>query len=493
MNAGNIKSKMPVQTRSQSLRSATSTGTEHEGPQPQRRLRVHQATTSNHGSNTSSTNTDSTTEEEQPPTYTINLGLPPAERYVQLAKDFKPLIAEVASLFDEVLLSLTPKFPVKSFKAFSRTMLRRLYNKEETEELRGISKAADVEMFLLVALNTFLDLFMGCTSGGVRVHGDDREPSMMHFRTLDWGMDSLRKMVVRLEFVYVEGGDVFATSITYAGFVGILTGVRKGLSFSLNFRPNHNVSSPLSHIRFYGHHLLVLLGLRPSISSVLRSQFLPHYASTKRQEKSSTLAKALPTLATISTDLPSIPSTACYLIFSDGKSTLAFEKDHRTAVVRSASDFIVATNHDQDHEGTNYIHDDAQDTSPETGMQMLVEESVDRKECVLDCWKRDRWQRWRDSNLTANGDSFLEDRGPINLETESRDPANRSVSQEQVIGWMGEYPIVNECTHFAVLMDPKEGRVVWLKRRLEPYVPPPRSSISGDLDGDIEYRPWQAD
>jgi hypothetical protein len=108
-------------------------------------------------------------------------------------------------------------------------LLRRVYSKEETEELRGISEAAGVEMFLVVALNTFLDLFMGCTSGGVRTRdsdGDELETRMLHFRTLDWGMDSLRRVLVNLEFVRSPGTEVIARSITYAGFVGVLTGVR---------------------------------------------------------------------------------------------------------------------------------------------------------------------------------------------------------------------------------------------------------------------------
>ncbi|KAI9707785.1 MAG: hypothetical protein M1836_000747 [Candelina mexicana] len=462
---------MPVQTRSQSHSSASSYQTADGDQQPQRGPRVHRVSTSVRSSIASPTESTTTFEDDQPPTYTINLGLPPAQRYVQLAKDFKPLIAKVAWLFDSILLSLHPNIPVRSVKAISRKLLRRLYSEEETEELRGISKAADVEIFLLVALNTFLDLFMGCTSGGVRVNGNDQDPRMLHFRTLDWDMDSLRKMVVRLEFVHEEGGEVFATSITYAGFIGILTGVRKGLSLSLNFRPNHNVSSPLSHIRFYGHHVLVLLGLRPSISSILRSQFLPPYpARNKRQEKPSTPAQALPTLEPITTNLPSIPSTACYIIFSDGNTAVTLEKDHRTAVIRSASDFIVATNHDRDREHTSMIQEDAQHTGPETGMQALVEESVDRKECVQDLWKEDAFK--------SNDDPTSQD----------GDLGNGSVSQEQVINWMGQYPILNECTHFAVLMDPREGKVLWLKRRLEAYSAP---DVEDSTD-DIEYRRWEA-
>jgi hypothetical protein len=162
---------------------------------------------------------------DDPPKYTIDLSLPPSERYVQLATDFKPQLSSIIGLFDDVVGCL--RLPVSFVRFLARLMLRKVYSTEETAELRGISKACGIKLYLLVALNTFLDLLMGCTSGGVRTRerrGEDTK--MLHFRTLDWGMDSLRKLVVNLEFVGEKGGSVIARSITYAGFVGVLTGVR---------------------------------------------------------------------------------------------------------------------------------------------------------------------------------------------------------------------------------------------------------------------------
>jgi hypothetical protein len=52
---------------------------------------------------------------------------------------------------------------------------------------------------------------------------------MMHFRTLDWGMDGLRDVLVVLEFVRSESETpekVLYRTVSYAGFVGVLTGVR---------------------------------------------------------------------------------------------------------------------------------------------------------------------------------------------------------------------------------------------------------------------------
>lgn len=162
---------------------------------------------------------------DSPSIYTIDLSLPPAERYVEVANDFKDNLVDLTHLFDEVVESLGLSISLSTVKWLAQLFLRRVHSNEQTEELRGISKAIGVEMYLLVAFNTLLDLFMGCTSGGVKVSDGDKR-KMLHFRTLDWGMDALRKVVVQFEFVERAHGSVVARSVGYVGFVGILTGVR---------------------------------------------------------------------------------------------------------------------------------------------------------------------------------------------------------------------------------------------------------------------------
>jgi hypothetical protein len=74
---------------------------------------------------------------------------------------------------------------------------------------------------------------MGCTTGGARIHchADGGGERMLYFKTLDWGMVGLRKPMQRLE--YVKDGKHMGC----IGFIGILTGVKKGPPLSLNFRP----------------------------------------------------------------------------------------------------------------------------------------------------------------------------------------------------------------------------------------------------------------
>ena len=145
---------------------------------------------------------------DEPPHYTVDLSLPPRRRYRHIVADFKPQIADLPILFDEVVKDLRANVSVERVRWLARRLLRRVYNKEENEELRGIQEATGVEMYLLVAFNVLLDLFMGCTSGAARVKNDDNLTRMLHFRTLDWGMDALRKVIVHLDFVEKPGGGV---------------------------------------------------------------------------------------------------------------------------------------------------------------------------------------------------------------------------------------------------------------------------------------------
>lgn len=393
---------------------------------------------------TVSSQEDTTYDNYDIPKYTIDLSLPPVRRYQHVAADFKAQAATLPALFDDLILGMKPDAHIDRIRKLARLMLRRVYYKEENEELRGISQTIGIEMWLLVALNVLLDLFMGCTSGAARVGEEHDSSRMLHFRTLDWGMDPLRKIVIQLDFIERPGDDIIASSITYVGYVGVLTGVRKGLSMSLNFRPNHDRSSRLANFRFYFHHLLVLLGYRPSISSILRQQLLPSQASWRRNNTTT------PILGSIEQTLPSTSSTAAYLIFSDGDRTVTMEKDHHTAKVQSSSAFIVTTNHDEGQEGsveTCVPNEQAVSQNLQaTGMQDLVEESLERKTMALKFWK--------ESSKTAVQGELESHVGPVTRDT--------------LAEWLGTYPVTNEETHYAVIMDAKDGKVVWAERYLEP-------------------------
>ena len=394
-----------------------------------------------------------------PPRYTVDLSLPPEERYKHIAEDFREEIKALPSIFDEIL-KLVRFVPRPLLILASWLLLRRLYDPEEHREIKGISKVTAVPIYLLVAFNVLLDLFMGCTSGGARVNVDSGPSTtkMLHFRTLDWGMDPLRKVVVELNFVERAGGPVIATSITYFGYVGVLTGVRKGLSVSLNFRPTHDRSSLRKRVAFRFHQLMVLLGRRRSIASVLRQCLLP--------KDTSDLRKAPREIAEM---LEPQKSTAAYLTFCDGKTTVCMDQDHKKARIDEASDFIFVVNHDYTDEQTqaieelrrkhgtadeDYLSDRVMEeykrqnkvTGQLTGALDLVEFSMVRKNCITSLWARDR--------LPISG---------------KEGDGEFCVREVDVVKWLDESAeLTNEETHYGVVMDPTEGKIVWLERYLEP-------------------------
>ena len=387
--------------------------------------------------------------------HTIDLSKPPRERYKALAKTYYTKIQGLTPLFNSLLadLGIPPKRHGIVNKA-ANLLLRRVYTSVETAELKGIAEVTGMPMYLLVSFNVILDLLMGCTSGAVRAVKEDTPSAvsrMLHYRTLDWGMDPLRDIVVQLNFVRSKSekpSEIIAKSITYVGFVGVLTGVRPQLSLSLNFRPVHNAATRGEQFRFYLHHLLVLLGLRQSISSILRQYLFP--------EKATDAAEGLDD---ISKSLPSKHTTAAYLIFSNGDETITMEKDFSTAIVRRSSTFIVATNHDKEDRvsqpnATTPAGEHAVITAKAAGLAELLDESKDRMECIAKKWKDELRSRKRVASL-VNG---------------VFDESEVAIQAEKVIQWVSAWPTTNETTHYAVVMDPKLNQVVWAHA----YANPPK-------------------
>ncbi|KAK5937208.1 hypothetical protein PMZ80_010508 [Knufia obscura] len=419
------------------------------------------------------------TEPYTPPRWTIDLSLPPRDRYRQLARHYKNAIQGLTGLFDSLLRDVAvPENWIPTMNRLSRFLLRRVNDRSQTEELQGIAEESGIPMYLLVAFNVILDLLMGCTSGGVRSLEKGHplsESKMLHFRTLDWSMDPLRQILVQLDFVRSNSNNpnsVLATSITYVGFTGVLTGVREGLSMSLNFRGLHDNSSRTAQFRFYFHHLLVLLGRRPSIATYLRKFLTGDHenleALSRRRWKLGQKPRLKsnvhrpPQLAEIHEAMSAYHTTAAYLIFSDGDSTMSIDKDFRTAKMRRSRNFIATTNHDvvehQEDQKENVVAARAVQSAARNaaGFAEFLDESEDRLQCISSRWKR-LVARKQKERIRSGGSVSMEDVA-----------ARTCINQKQVIDWVSTYPTSNECTHFAVVLDPKAGTVVWCRAYPEP-------------------------
>ncbi|KAG0043764.1 hypothetical protein BGZ83_011062 [Gryganskiella cystojenkinii] len=337
------------------------------------------------------------------PKFTIDLSLAPEDRYTLVAVDLRETVenSSLPLLFDTILNGVGFGLG-RLLRAVAPVILQRLYTDEETAEIRGISRAIGLPMHLLVAFNVLLDLLLGCTSGGLRVDEPGQESRILHMRTLDWGMDQLRELTVELDFVRYPGGPVVATTVTYLGYVGVLTGVRKGLSISLNFRPHHDRSTWATRIAFRWHQAMVVLGFRQSISSVLRHILLDPELPQSNQDDDWDESDALSEdssrsneeetdqvdMCAILSALSSSQSTAAYLIFCTPEQVTIVEKDHRKASVRQSNEFLVAYNHDVADESIP-PQIQKQDLKDVIGsMTDLVAWSLDRKGRVDKEWKK---------------------------------------------------------------------------------------------------------
>lgn len=99
------------------------------------------------------------------------------------------------------------------------------------DELKAIAARSGLKLGRLVILQLVYEASSCCTS--IVVPGPDGIPR--HIRTMDWGMDLLADLTIEIEFI--KGGRTLFITTTWAGYVGVLTGIKpSSFSVSVNFR-----------------------------------------------------------------------------------------------------------------------------------------------------------------------------------------------------------------------------------------------------------------
>ncbi|KAF4777328.1 hypothetical protein HER10_EVM0000012 [Colletotrichum scovillei] len=398
------------------------------------------------------------------PIYKIDMGKPAEERYIELAKDLAPKIREVSPLFDGVIEATFPRGMSGFAKFTSRFTLRKVFDPEQTKEIKSIAEIAGIPVHQLMALNTFLDLMLGCTSGAALVKDDSKrkigggDPDrLMHFRTLEWGMDILRDILVIIEYVNTNNGpnEVIARSVTYAGFVGMLTGVR-----------------------LLRHQIKVLFGLRESVPSMLRRIILNEDISIKNDKVYDTEdpnphgESRKPTLITsIGKKLASSKTSPCYLTLCDGREVVNILKDLHDGKIKTSSVFQIQCNHDPDHRrccgrmAARHGADPVQAKLIE--FEDWIEVSADRQNAFHDKWIEHVRAITNGNDITwATQNSCCTD---LELDAEaSKSGEMTGVDEAKLREWIAAYPTTNESTHFMCIMDPQTGEIRWISRGPDP-------------------------
>lgn len=158
------------------------------------------------------------------PTYILDLGLPPRERWKHIAVHFPDLKSKIFSCISQLLDDTVPSFTKSTVKFLMSAALSQMDSDELTEELRGISDVSGCPMWALVGYNIGYDFMAGCSSGGIKAEGENGKEEMFHYRNLDWHMEATRQTTIKV--IYMRGGKSILEAVHYFGMIGIATGVR---------------------------------------------------------------------------------------------------------------------------------------------------------------------------------------------------------------------------------------------------------------------------
>eukprot|EP01012_Entosiphon_sulcatum_P015344 TRINITY_DN20329_c0_g1_i1.p1 TRINITY_DN20329_c0_g1~~TRINITY_DN20329_c0_g1_i1.p1 ORF type:complete len:445 (-),score=32.59 TRINITY_DN20329_c0_g1_i1:888-2201(-) len=169
-----------------------------------------------------------------PPRFRINLDCPASERWNELVDRYAEQFQAVERIVDgAVAETLGPRLGpfLESLASNLIAGITRTGKVFYKDELVSIAQRSRMSLGKLVLMQLTYEAAACCTS--IIVPSATGEP--LHIRTMDWGMEFLRPLCVELEFV--RGETVVCRAVSWAGYVGLLTGMVPGaVSVSVNFR-----------------------------------------------------------------------------------------------------------------------------------------------------------------------------------------------------------------------------------------------------------------
>ena len=180
---------------------------------------------------------------EQAKTYTINLDLPPEERWNEVVADFKDELKILLSVVNQRVPSSISKLLELATGDFIEETFPRPYGAEMVgiANRLGIAPAEVLVanlLYELTAYNPSQANAMACTS----IVAQAKNGTIYHGRNLDYGGGSILTAMLRNVTIIVdfkENGQTVYMGTTYAGYIGLITG-QKGDKFTVSLdQRNH--------------------------------------------------------------------------------------------------------------------------------------------------------------------------------------------------------------------------------------------------------------
>ena len=165
----------------------------------------------------------------KPKRYELNLDTAPEKRWDQVAGDYKYQMQEV--IYDIFRMFHVSNRSIELVSILADNLQYYLPT-ETAREIHGLSVATGIQLGELLVFNFLNELTAFCTS--IVVEND--KGVIIHGRNLDFGLTANLKASVIIVDVK-RNGNLLSTGITFAGYVGIFTGVKHNrFSLSANDR-----------------------------------------------------------------------------------------------------------------------------------------------------------------------------------------------------------------------------------------------------------------
>ncbi len=168
----------------------------------------------------------------QPKRYQVDISTSPDERWSHIINEYKTLILATIDDIDS-----------KHNKLFKTLMTCYCYilNSENLpfyHELQSIAKILSVSLNKIIQLQLFFESNCNCTS--IISQNKDGHPFII--RSLDSSLSTLIPITIEVDFI--KDGEIKYTGTTWAGFVGLLTGMIPGkLGIAINSRSTNMIKN----------------------------------------------------------------------------------------------------------------------------------------------------------------------------------------------------------------------------------------------------------
>ncbi|XP_069049445.1 acid ceramidase [Lepisosteus oculatus] len=166
--------------------------------------------------------------------YTVNLDLPPRQRWTQVISDKKTELGAMIQVIKDFANAFVPSGKLIELVDKDLPLILDTLPSPFNEEMKGIADASGLPLGEVILFNVFYEVFTACTS----LIAEDTSGNLYHGRNLDFGLflgwdmknkswavtERLRPLVVNLDFQ--RNKKTIFKSTNFAGYVGMLTGIK---------------------------------------------------------------------------------------------------------------------------------------------------------------------------------------------------------------------------------------------------------------------------